>query len=392
MTKENQATDANPAFDGALSPTGVQTYIQCPLRWYRRYREHKKEEATNAMLVGTVCHAALEIYTKSRGEQTISSCLNKAMADNDLIEFGDLAACEKMVKIGADTVDHGKLMAIEQLFSFPFGDVNVTGYIDRVDRLSDDTIEIIDYKTGLNPKSSWEMETDLQLAMYYVAARALWPEYPNVICSLLYLRTGKKVTQSGEDDLVPRLYVYLKDVVDRISAGKFDPRINRYCAYCHVKHECEEYAKLDERLREILELPISNPAEAYSKFERLAEIATTAEKEKKSLQAELLGQMDAAGVSEQVVGDQVFSSTNRVTRDTDAKAAFNILQSAEVPLNEILGAMSFGATALDDLVERHSVRVPNLPEILKTAQRLKATSSWLSSKSRSPKLRKGKGG
>lgn len=386
------ATADYEKFDGALSPTGVQAYIQCPLKWYRRYREGKRESATAAMMIGTVCHGALERFTKAKGQETIENCLNQSMAANDIIEFGDFAACQKMVKIGAETVDHNRLLATEQSFAFPFGDVNITGFIDRVDRISDDTIEVIDYKTGLNPKSSWEMESDLQLAMYYVAARGLWPQFPNVITSMLYLRTGKKVTQGGEDELVPRLYEYLRGVVDRIEAGQFAPRINRYCVYCHVKHECEEYMKLDERLRALLEQPTTDPAAAFARYERFAEISSTSEKEKKGLQEQLIAQMEAAGVGEQTVGERVYSTTQRVTRDTDTRIAFNILQNYGVPMEEILAAMSFGASALDELLERHAAHLPGLEDTIKTAQRMKATSSWLTSKALTPKLRKGSGG
>ncbi len=47
------------------------------------------------------------------------------------------------------------------------------GRVDRVDRLPDGSYELIDYKTG-ERKSEAQLENDLQLALYRLAAREAW--------------------------------------------------------------------------------------------------------------------------------------------------------------------------------------------------------------------------
>ena len=47
------------------------------------------------------------------------------------------------------------------------------GRVDRVDRLPDGDYELIDYKTG-ERKTEAELENDLQLALYRLAAREAW--------------------------------------------------------------------------------------------------------------------------------------------------------------------------------------------------------------------------
>ena len=47
------------------------------------------------------------------------------------------------------------------------------GRVDRVDRLPDGDYELIDYKTG-ERKSEAELDDDLQLALYRLAAREAW--------------------------------------------------------------------------------------------------------------------------------------------------------------------------------------------------------------------------
>ena len=50
---------------------------------------------------------------------------------------------------------------------------HVRGRVDRVDRLPDGDYELIDYKTG-ERRTEAELENDLQLALYRLAAREAW--------------------------------------------------------------------------------------------------------------------------------------------------------------------------------------------------------------------------
>src|SRR5690606_31891428 len=64
-------------------------------------------------------------------------------------------------------------VAFERSFSFRLGPHLLRGRVDRVDKLPEGGYELIDYKTG-PPKSASQLEQDVQLSLYAVAAREAW--------------------------------------------------------------------------------------------------------------------------------------------------------------------------------------------------------------------------
>ncbi len=73
----------------------------------------------------------------------------------------------------ASAIAEGEPVWLEKKFDFKVGEHHVRGRVDRVDRLPDGDYELIDYKTG-ERKTEAELESDLQLALYRLAAREAW--------------------------------------------------------------------------------------------------------------------------------------------------------------------------------------------------------------------------
>lgn len=92
--------------------------------------------------------------------------------------------------------DGRKIIATEQYFKLKIEDGDdtylATGKIDLVTEVDDDTIEIYDYKTGRYKMSYPDCTTDIQLLMYYYAAKKLYPTYKNIMVTIYYLCGGKK--------------------------------------------------------------------------------------------------------------------------------------------------------------------------------------------------------
>lgn len=86
-----------------------------------------------------------------------------------------------------------KIIDVEDVFKLeiPDGDndpIVVNGIIDVVTELDDDTIEIVDYKTGKYIQSYNECAKDPQLLIYNLAVRRQRPEYKDVFITIYYLR------------------------------------------------------------------------------------------------------------------------------------------------------------------------------------------------------------
>jgi len=63
-------------------------------------------------------------------------------------------------------LDHQDVLAIEKRFELSIGPFTVLGFIDRVDRVDDETVEVIDYKTNRMLFTREEVDASLQMSLY----------------------------------------------------------------------------------------------------------------------------------------------------------------------------------------------------------------------------------
>ena len=126
---------------------------------------------------------------------------------------------------------------IELPFSVTFGDIEVRGKVDRVERLGDGSLHIIDLKTG-NRESA-----KLQLGIYKVALeKELGIRVSRA--SFFYAKDGKLVTLT-DWELVRYTEEYVTDLLLALDRGinneVYIPNVTQSCFLCPVKRECREF-------------------------------------------------------------------------------------------------------------------------------------------------------
>ena len=77
------------------------------------------------------------------------------------------------------------------------GNLSIKGTVDLITKVSDDTLEIIDWKTGkrLNwatgeEKTQEKLEQDPQLRIYHYAIHRLFPEFKHIIMTINFMNDG----------------------------------------------------------------------------------------------------------------------------------------------------------------------------------------------------------
>ena len=128
------------------------------------------------------------------------------------------------------------------------GNLAIKGTIDLVTSIDDDTIEVIDWKTG--QRKDWatgEKKTydklckDPQLLLYYYAISNLYPEYKNVIMSIFYVKDGGPYSMCWDDsdnvkflDMLKNRFLQIrKNTKPRpISQNRSNFKCTRLCHYC----------------------------------------------------------------------------------------------------------------------------------------------------------------
>ncbi|HBX15856.1 MAG: hypothetical protein UU49_C0004G0013 [Candidatus Magasanikbacteria bacterium GW2011_GWC2_41_17] len=129
---------------------------------------------------------------------------------------------------------------LEAGFHLKIGEYKLRGQIDRIDPLPDDTIELIDYKTG-SPKKleDLKLEDKEQLLIYQLAATESLNEKPSLL-SFYYLDNNTKVSFLGTPTELNKIKEKVALSIDAIRLSDFPAKPSPFnCAHCDFKGICE---------------------------------------------------------------------------------------------------------------------------------------------------------
>jgi len=203
-TVEYVTDDHGPPLDTKSAPGGTRLFedqAQCPFRAFARHRLQAKPlpqiaNGPDALVRGNLVHALLEQLWRTWGQQSVLSQLDIATRQRHVtqavqqvldqqpqhafpvqlreLEFHrltDLAV--DWLKLELDRPPF-HVMALERKQTITIGGITIQARIDRIDRLQDGSLLIIDYKTGKVSPSNWfgQRPSQPQLPLYAVALDA----------------------------------------------------------------------------------------------------------------------------------------------------------------------------------------------------------------------------
>ena len=130
------------------------------------------------------------------------------------------------------------VLEVEYSFEQKIGNYIFRGFIDRIDMSNDGIIDIIDYKTGKKDKTLYQVNNDLQLAIYYLAVKKI---FNNKIRLNFYNLRSKTIVQTEYDDeKINKLEKKIKDAVfDIENSNEFIAKESLLCEWCYYWNECE---------------------------------------------------------------------------------------------------------------------------------------------------------
>jgi len=240
-----------------LSVSRLRLYEQCPRAFYFRY-VNKGETAPRgeAAAFGTALHAALELiyqwiireeYSGLFPMDQLVECYRQAWQESKLTDVAMYQEGLQILRMYARSrgpIDHFSILATEQEFNVDVDGFVMNGYIDRVDKVDDDALKIVDFKSNRKLYSRNELDSDLQMSVYGIAARHLYPWAKRVTFEFHMLRFDviQKTERTSQQIDDARGYV--------VSLGRqtesdttWEPRLNENCAYCDHRRRCDAYAK-----------------------------------------------------------------------------------------------------------------------------------------------------
>lgn len=234
-----------------LSYSALQTFHTCPLQYKYAYVDKLPSEQNAMMHFGTLLHQVMqELYTStllplSKEELTdiFTSKWKQQWCQGNTTqakqEFAEaLAIIEReWHKREASSAVH--TIGLEKSFLFPVNSsFDIKGRIDRVDKVDDQTLEIIDYKTGRSVPSQADLENNLQLAVYYLAVHALWPAIERTTLTLHYLRPDTTISFTPDSSFKAQAESRLHAIVEALKISDFTPQAGNHCVHCSYRHIC----------------------------------------------------------------------------------------------------------------------------------------------------------
>lgn len=167
------------------SATSLKTYLTCKRKYYFSYianlKEHTISLKPQSFEVGQIIHSALENGVKSNSftKEFVENFIAPYQKKNPYLTLELELWKQRLNNFFINEQNRKKLgieiVGVEEPFRIIHNDIKLKGTIDRVDRLSDGTIQILDYKTSSNLKidtiKSYEKSVDFQLEFYYLAKK-----------------------------------------------------------------------------------------------------------------------------------------------------------------------------------------------------------------------------
>jgi len=233
----------------SLSASDLSLYLTCPLKYKFARVFGIPQEPTINQRFGILIHNVLERFHKEPPESEEEG-LRRLMrlfetgwhrtgfgTSDDELQYRDRAREALRTYWERERVAEGEPIWLERKFDFKVGEHHVRGRVDRVDRLPDGDFELIDYKTG-ERKTAAELENDLQLALYRLAAREAW-DIEAAFGSYYYVLDGDKVAAPTKPDDAERVERTVLQVGEGIIGQDFEPRPSpTVCGWCDYRLIC----------------------------------------------------------------------------------------------------------------------------------------------------------
>jgi len=243
----NQVTNNQLTY---LSYTQIQTFLDCPLHYKAKYILNLPSPPSAASSFGNIIHATLKDYfTKP---SNILSLLNKNWLsygfENQKHEAKYKNLGEKYLTDFVKSLPSKFIPSqnLEEPFIVPLispdgkRKIKIGGKIDRIDYLPDGTIEIIDYKTSSKIPTQKEVDENLQLSFYALAARAFTKKPVQTKLSLYFFEGQQKIsttrTKSQLDEAITKIFDYASQIESSTFECSHDPYV---CSRCDFQSLCD---------------------------------------------------------------------------------------------------------------------------------------------------------
>lgn len=247
----------------SLSYSSIDLYLRCPLQYKLGYIDRLKRKPKHYFSFGSSLHEAVEnFYSLKVGEPPTLKEFLETYKKNWVSEgYENQEQEQAYFRKGQEILtefyrlhaaDYRMPFTRERSFNLTINGINFAGVIDKVEKLPEGTLEVIDYKSGDEPPDRQRMKKDLQLSIYHLAVEENWG-IPVEKLTLYHLNTNTPISVPGrKKEELEETKRIIADIAHKIERQEFQPNYDmnkcpcdwpEYCPYFKHKFEKEKPQK-----------------------------------------------------------------------------------------------------------------------------------------------------
>jgi DNA helicase-2/ATP-dependent DNA helicase PcrA len=232
-----------------ISFSRFRIHRECPWKYKLQFVDGRKPTLDPPASLGLSLHRALERWHGS-GSSDKQDLLDAFDLEFVRAGYPDASTRTQWSRKGLRILEkyhehelsrRAETLGSEKEFIFALGPHTVRGMIDRVDRLPDGRIELVDYKTrfGLGPDDPAPdpKEADLQLRFYALGAKKGLGLEPSVL-TVHYLAAGRVESRPYTGEGEEELEAMILETASEIEAKNYGPDTS-FCPRCVFRKDCE---------------------------------------------------------------------------------------------------------------------------------------------------------
>lgn len=243
-----------------LSPSQIETFSNCPLKWKFSRIDKIKEPPTEATVMGNFVHSVFEeLYALLPEDRTLDEA--RAIMRQQWDEKYE-AEANKVLTEGHKEFRWRSWWCVENYFAMEdpqsftpkgiefgldghIGKVRIRGFIDRFDSGADG-LEVVDYKTGKVPPPNFQDAKFFQLLLYADLLAAKKKERVSKV-HLLFVKDKVRLSEDVTPETLAPMREKVQTTFDAIAegcrTGEFTPKVTKLCDWCSFKPSCPAWSK-----------------------------------------------------------------------------------------------------------------------------------------------------
>ena len=253
-----------------VSPTKLRTFSECPAQYRWEYQERLGRfyhKARAGYSFGTTLHKTLEAYHAAGGPENVSlEVLQTSLTQNwispgyenseqethfqiegqKILEAYHTAQVESKERAKLEDIPEAHLLYAEKTLKMDLTpDIVLSGRVDRIDEHFDQSLEIIDYKSGRETVTEEDVANALAMGIYQLLLKNLHPDRP-VRATIVALRTGATAshTQTPEEaEFLQADCLETAQIIQNKDWESVHPAPCNHCPYCDFLPYCEKIWK-----------------------------------------------------------------------------------------------------------------------------------------------------